>query len=75
MNLRQDMSIIDKETGKPILNPKYLNKCLTFDGFTISPKSLRFTHARVDDWNTCWRPEKTPEMCEIQEEILRMQIL
>ena len=71
MDLRKAMTVIDKETGKPTLNPKYLNRCLTFSGFDIKTKSLRVSHAKVENWSTCWRPEKTPDMCSMQEEVLR----
>lgn len=75
MELRKKMSITDKETGKPTLNPEYLNKVLTIDGFDVKAKSLRFSHARVESWETCWRPEKSPESCTVNEEILRMLAL
>lgn len=74
LELRKKMSVINKNTGKPELNQEYMNRVLTIDGFSIT-KGLKFSHARVEDWNTCWRTDKTPEMCEINEEILRMQIL
>ena len=75
MNIRQDMTVIDKDTGKPTLNPEYLDRVLTFDGFDVKTKSLRFSHARVNDWNTCWRPDKNKYMCQVNEEILRMLAL
>ena len=74
MELRKKMSITDKETGKPTLNPEYLNKVLTIDGFSIT-KGLKYSHAKVENWDTAWRPDKTPEMCTVNEELLRLQIL
>lgn len=69
LELRQKMTIKDPETGEPTLNPEYLGKVLTVEGFDIKNKSLRMSHCRCD-WSSCFRPEKSMYECSIDREFL-----
>jgi len=74
-NLRKEATIYDEITGKPILNPKFIHKCLSVDGFDVKQKSLRFSHARVDSWKNCWRTDKQWQNCILNEDFLLNQAL
>lgn len=55
---------------KPSLNPDFYGKVATLSGQNISARKLALTHAIIE----CWRPDKSPEGCEIltEEELLSM---
>ena len=74
LELRKKMTVIDQKTGKPTLNEAHKFLVYTISGFDIKDKSLRFSHAKVLDWEHP-RVDKTPDMCILEEEILRMQVL
>ena len=56
------------------LNTEYINKVISIDGMSISPKNRRITHAVVN-WDNCWKDMKTPDMCELEEEVLEKNII
>ena len=56
--------------GKPSLNPDFLGRVATLSGQNISARKLALTHCVIETW----RPDKSPEGCEIltEEELLSM---
>ena len=76
-SLRNHMSSYNrdlKEGNRLYLNPDYLQRVLSIDGMSISPKNRRITHAVVD-WDNCWKDMKTPDMCELEETVLEKNII
>lgn len=71
LELRKVMTVLDA-SGKPELNPDYLNKVCVIDGMSISPKSLRFSHARS---KFDFRSDKTKYDCVLSELFLRSNII
>ena len=75
--LRDDMTIdegLGVKVNPPILAGKYHDRVLSIDGMSISPKNRRITHAVVN-WDNCWKDMKTPDMCELEEEVLERNII
>lgn len=73
-NLRKEATVYN-QAGEPELNPSFLNRCLSIDGFDVKQQSLRFSHARVESWVSCWRMDKVWTQCIISEEFLLNQSL
>ena len=61
--IKEDATVSDS-TGNVKLNPDYYGRVATVQGQNISARSLRLTHAVIDQW----RPDKSADGCEILKE-------
>lgn len=76
-SLRNEMTISGTDENfelQPDLRESFYRRVLSIDGMSISPKNRRITHATVD-WDNCWKDMKTPDMCELEEEVLEKNII
>ena len=62
--IKEDATVSDS-TGNVKLNPDYYGRVATVQGQNISARSLRLTHAVIDQW----RPDKSADGCEILKEL------
>ncbi|KKL07990.1 hypothetical protein LCGC14_2580460 [marine sediment metagenome] len=73
-SLREQMTIRSNDGINFTLHTAFWNRVLSIDGMSISPKNRRITHAVVN-WDNCWKDMKTPDMCELEEEVLERNII
>ncbi len=73
-NLREEMTSVYNTRYGPELSTSFYKRVLSIDGMSISPKNRRITHAVVN-WDNCWKDMKTPDMCELEEEVLEKNII
>lgn len=66
METRKAATIYD-EDGRPQLNPEWLGKCAELIAQNFKEGTLRLGSARIGEW----RDDKTPEDCQLQDEMIR----
>lgn len=69
LEMRKRMTV-EGPDGKPCLDKVWYGKVASCDGATISARALCLQHPRL----ICWRPDRSPETCVLEEEFLLSQI-
>lgn len=69
LETRKKMTVIGID-GKPCLDSSWYGKVASCDGATISARALCLQHPRL----ICWRSDRSPDTCIIDEEFIMSQI-
>jgi ATP-dependent DNA ligase len=69
---RKEMTTLDA-VGNPVLKKDFYGKVVSIDGMSVSPKSLRFSHAKARSWD--FRTDKDPADCIMEERYLKQNII